>query len=162
MRRFRNLHSTNESSLLPGKDFARGESHRAHLRLVKTSAIPPAAHNSMDFEGAEVSSLGLPEERVFWNERFLSENFDFRGKIIFTRFDRCEFVKCTLLIDHGTEQLAFTGCVFKDCNIDRLEPDEARGLYVSDNIFVRPLEERRAEFDAKLAQVLADRKAKGK
>jgi hypothetical protein len=27
-----------------------------------------------------------------------------------------------LLIDRGTEQLAFTSCVFKDCNIDKLEP----------------------------------------
>jgi hypothetical protein len=73
----------------------------------------------------------------------------------------CEFVKCTLLIDHGTEQLAFTECVFKDCNIDKLEADLQRGLYVSDNFFDRPLEERRAEFENRLAQVLAARKAKG-
>ena len=109
-----------------------------------------------------MSPEGPPEERVIWNERFQGEYFDFRGKIIFTRFDRCEFIKCTLLIDHGTEQLAFTSCVFKDCNIDRLEPDEDRGLYVKDNFFDRPLEERRAEFEAKLAQTLADRKAKTK
>jgi hypothetical protein len=50
-----------------------------------------------------------------------------RGKRIFTRYDRCEFVKCTLLIDHATEQLA-SACVLKDCNIDSLQPDEARGL----------------------------------
>jgi hypothetical protein len=47
-------------------------------------------------------------------------------------------VKCTLLIDHATVQLAFTACVFKDCNIDRLQPDEARGLYVMGNFFDRP------------------------
>jgi hypothetical protein len=71
-------------------------------------------------------------------------------------------VKCTLLIDHGTEQLAFTECVFKDCNIDKLEQDEGRGLYVRDNFFDRPLEERRSEFEKRLAQALAARRAKGK
>ena len=99
----------------------------------------------------------------YWRlKRFQAYQFDFRGKITFTRFDRCEFVKCTLLIDHGTEQLAFTKCVFKDCNIDKLEPDEKRGLYVRDNFFDRPLEERRAELEHRLAQALAARKAKGK
>jgi hypothetical protein len=97
----------------------------------------------------------------FRRERFQAQHFDFRGKSLFTRFDDCEFVKCTLLIDHGTEQLAFTECVFKDCNIDKLEADLQRGLYVSDNFFDRPLEERRAEFENRLAQVLAARKAKG-
>jgi hypothetical protein len=102
-----------------------------------------------------------PEERVIYCERFHGAHFDFGGKCIFTRYDRCEFVKCTLLIDHATEQLAFTACVFKDCNIDELEPDEARGLYAKDNFFDRPLEERRAEFEIRLAQVLAGRKANG-
>jgi hypothetical protein len=99
-----------------------------------------------------------PDERVIYSERFQGEQFDFRGKSIFTRYDRCEFVKCTLLIDHATEQLAFTGCVFKDCNIDKLEPDEARGLYVMDNFFDRPLDERRADFESRLAHALAARK----
>jgi hypothetical protein len=71
-------------------------------------------------------------------------------------------VKCTLLFDHGTEQLAFTECAFKDCNIDKLEPDEKRGLYVRDNFFGRPLEETRAELEHRLTQALAARKAKGK
>ncbi|MFL5238645.1 MAG: hypothetical protein ACJ8EL_13765 [Rhizomicrobium sp.] len=105
---------------------------------------------------------GLPEERVIWRKRFQAEYFDFRGKSLFTRFDDCEFVKCTLLIDHQTEQLAFTACVFKDCNIDELEQDEKRGLYARDNFFDRPLEERRAEFESRLAQALAARKAKEK
>jgi hypothetical protein len=113
-------------------------------------------------EGEEMSPDGPTEERVIYRERFQAAYFDFRGKSIFTRYDRCEFVKCTLLVDHNTEQLAFTACVFKDCNIDRLEPDEARGLYVRDNFFDRPLEERRAEFENRLAQALAARKAKGK
>jgi hypothetical protein len=102
------------------------------------------------------------DERVIYRERFQGVSFDFRGKSIFTRYDRCEFVKCTLLIDHATEQLAFTACVFKDCNIDKLQPDEERGLYLIDNFFDRPLDERRAEFEIKLAQALAARKAKGK
>jgi hypothetical protein len=80
----------------------------------------------------------------------------------YARSDGCEFVKCTLLIDRGTEQLAFTDCVFKECNIDKLEQDEERGLYARDNLFDRPLEERRVEFEDILAQALADRKAQGK
>ena len=111
---------------------------------------------------AKKMSRGPTEERVIWRERFQAEYFDFRGKSLFTRFDGCEFVKCTLLIDRETEQLAFTECVFKDCNIDQLEQDVERGLYVRDNFFDRPLEERRAEFENKLAQALAARKAKGK
>jgi hypothetical protein len=112
-------------------------------------------------EGKEMSSDDPPDERVIYRERFQGVHFDFRGKSTFTRYDRCEFVKCTLLIDHSTEQLAFTACVFKDCNIDKLEQDEERGLYVRDNFFDRPLEERRAEFENRLAQALAARKAKG-
>ncbi len=99
------------------------------------------------------------EERVIWRERFQAKVFDFRGAIVFTRFDGCEFVKCTLLIDHETEQLAFTGCIFRDCNIDKLERDEGLGLIVKDDLFDRPLEERRAEFENRLAQTLAARKA---
>jgi hypothetical protein len=94
-----------------------------------------------------MSSDDPPDERVIYRNRFQGVYFDFRGKSIFTRYDRCEFVKCTLLVDHSTEQLAFTACVFKDCNIDKLEPDEERGLYVIDNFFDRPLDERRAEFE---------------
>ena len=109
-----------------------------------------------------MTDKGIPEERVIWRDRFQSQQFDFRGKIIFARFDGCEFVKCTFLIDPGTEQLAFTECVFKDCNIDNIEPDEQRELYVKDNLFDRPIEERRAEFEKRLAEALAARKTKGK
>ena len=109
-----------------------------------------------------MSSADPPEERVIYSERFQGVHFEFRGKSIFTRYDRCEFVKCTLLIDHSTEQLAFTACVFKDCNIDKLQPEEARGLYAVDNFFDRPIDKRRADFNNRLAQVLAARKAEGK
>jgi hypothetical protein len=105
-------------------------------------------------EGKEMSSGDLPDERVIYGERFQGEYFDFRGKSIFTRYDRC-----TLLIDYATEQLAFTACVFKDCNIDMLQPDEARGLHVVDNFFDRRLDERRIDFEIRLAQALAARKA---
>jgi hypothetical protein len=94
------------------------------------------------------------------DERFQTQHFDFRGKIIFARFDLCEFVNCTLLLDHGTEQLAFTECAFKDCNIDKLEQDEERGLFARNNVFYRPLEERRSDFERRLTQALAARKAK--
>jgi hypothetical protein len=107
-----------------------------------------------------MSSDDPPDERVIYRKRFQGVNFDFQGKSIFTRYDRCEFVKCTLLIDQATEQLAFTACVFKDCNIDKLERDEERGLYVIDNFFDRPLDERRANFEIMLAKTLAARKAK--
>jgi hypothetical protein len=101
-----------------------------------------------------------PDERVIYRERFQGVHFDFRGKSIFARYDRCEFVKCTLLIDQSTEQLAFTGCVFQDCNVDEFQPDEARGFYAADNVFDRPLEQRQAEFGVKLAEALAAQKAK--
>ena len=42
-----------------------------------------------------------PDERVIYRKRFQGVYFDFRGKSIFARYDRCEFVKCTLLIDHS-------------------------------------------------------------
>lgn len=116
---------------------------------------PPAGRAGL--EGEEVNKDFLPEERVIWRKRFQGQFFDFRGKSLFTRFDGCEFVKCTLLVDKDSEQLAFTGCVFKDCNIDRLEQNEDCGLYESNNFFDRPLDERRADFEKRLAQALADR-----
>jgi hypothetical protein len=108
----------------------------------------------------EMTSLDPPEERVIYLERFQSVEFDFRGRSAFARYDCCEFVKCTLLFDAATEQLAFTACVFQDCNIDQLQPDEKLGIYAIDNVFYRPLEERRTEFENRLAQVLAARKPK--
>jgi hypothetical protein len=107
--------------------------------------------------GEKMSSGGPMEERIIWSRRFQAHTFDLRGQVVLTRFDCCEFVKCTVLIDQGTEQLAFTACAFKDCNIDHLEPDERRGLYGRDNVFHRPLEERRADFEHRLAKTLARR-----
>jgi hypothetical protein len=53
--------------------------------------------------------------------------------------------------------------VFKNCNIDQREQDEEkRGWYVRDNLFDRPLEERRAEFENRLAQALTTQKAEEK
>jgi len=98
------------------------------------------------------------EERFIYRERCQAVYFDFRGKSVFARYDCSEFIKCTLLIDHATEQLAFTACVFKDCNIDQLRPDEKRGFYVMDKFFDRPLEGRRVEFEKRLAQTLAARR----
>ena len=116
--------------------------------------------DSFGLVGGKMSSGGPMEERIIWRKRFQAQSFDFRGKIVLTRFDCCEFVKCTVLIDHATEQVAFTACAFKDCNIDQLEADERRGLYVRDNVFHRPLEERRAEFEDKFAQALATQRNK--
>jgi hypothetical protein len=107
-----------------------------------------------------MKSISAAEERVIYNRRFQGIHFDFRGKSIFTRFDHCEFVKCTLFIDRGTEQLSFTECAFKDCNVDRIEEDEQRGLYVRGNDFHRPIKERWAEFENRLSLALIARKAK--
>lgn len=100
----------------------------------------------------------LREERVFFRERFFCETFDFRSRILFWRFDACEFIDCTLLIDAATEQLSFTGCTFRDCNIDHIDADEARGIVVRDNFFDRPIAVRKAEFDQRLAEVLSRRR----
>ena len=70
----------------------------------------------------------INEERVVWSEVFYAETFDFRSRLNFCRYDDCTFVRCTLLFDDGTEQIAFSGCTFKDCNIDPLDADEARGI----------------------------------
>ena len=62
-----------------------------------------------------------------------------------------------LLIDEGTEELAFTGCTFQDCNVDRIEQDEHRRVISKDNRFERPLDEKRKEFDEQLAAALRNR-----
>jgi hypothetical protein len=71
---------------------------------------------------------GKAEERILYRQCFRGLNFDFRGKMVFTRFDGCEFVECTLLVDHETEQLTFTKCILKDCTIDKLEQDKKSRL----------------------------------
>jgi hypothetical protein len=124
----------------------------SHAVIRRSAAVGDRA------QGEEMTSGAPPEERVIYLKRFQGMEFDFQGKIVLTRYDHCEFVKCTLLIDLDTEQLAFTNCVFKDCNLDRLQ--QARAIYAKDNFFDRPLEKQRAEFDARLAQALAARKAK--
>jgi hypothetical protein len=99
----------------------------------------------------------LNEERVFWQETYFSETFDFRGRVSFCRFDNCTFVKSTILLDHSTEQLAFTACVFKDCNISALENDEDRALISENNFFDRPIEDQRRDFERRLSEALAVR-----
>ena len=64
---------------------------------------------------------------------FTAETFDFRSQVIFRRYDECIFGKCTLLMDVETEQIAFTRCTFKDCNIDSIGADEARGVVSKHN-----------------------------
>ncbi|MBN9007342.1 MAG: hypothetical protein J0H40_18250 [Rhizobiales bacterium] len=100
----------------------------------------------------------LREERVFWRESFYGERFDFRSRIMFWRFDACLFVNCTLLMDDETDQLAFTGCIFKDCNVDRIDADESRGIVSRDNFFDRPIAERKADFERRLTEALSRRR----
>jgi hypothetical protein len=80
---------------------------RASIKIVCAARIanhPPPGRALA--EGEKMNSDDPPDERVIYRERFQGVYFDFRGKSIFTRYDRCEFVKCTLLIDHSTEQLS--------------------------------------------------------
>ena len=68
-----------------------------------------------------MSPDGLHEERVIYRERFQAQQFDFRGKSIFMRFDACEFVKCTLLLTTTQNTLRLLPAYSKDCNIDKLD-----------------------------------------
>ena len=61
---------------------------------------------------------------------------------------------------HGATSVHCLG--FKDCDIDNLQPDEARALYMIDNFFDRPSKKRRPYFEIRLDQALAGWKAKGK
>lgn len=95
------------------------------------------------------------EERVVYRERLQGAILDFRGKNCFQRYDCCEFVKTTIFIDEATQSLAFTNCVFEDCNIDRLVSNEGRSLMARDNTFKAPIEQRRSDFEKRLADALA-------
>jgi hypothetical protein len=65
-----------------------------------------------------------------------------------------------LICDKDTEQIAFTGCTFKDCNMYSIDADEARGIVSNDNTFERPLDEQRKDFEERLAAVLSQRMPK--
>lgn len=98
------------------------------------------------------------EDRTFYEQSFFGATFDFRSRILFSRFDACEFVDCKILIDASTEQLSFTNCVFENCDLDGLAPDEARALIVHNNKFdERPAAERKADLEEGLAKALAKR-----
>lgn len=62
------------------------------------------------------------------------------------------------MIDPGTEQLAFTRCTFKDCNITHIEQNEVRGLIAKDSHFDRPIALRKADFDQRLAKAVNARR----
>jgi len=107
-----------------------------------------------------VSNINLREERVFWQEVFHGQPFDFTSRLNFKRFDDCVFVDCTLLMDEGTEQLAFTACQFKDCNVDRIDEDTVRGIRSENNTFDKPIALRKADFDKRLAEALQNQTRK--
>lgn len=95
------------------------------------------------------------EELTMFRERFQASTLDFRGRFAFVRYDECEFVKCTILIDQETQNLAFTHCTFEDCNISELNPDPERYLLAEHNVFRLPIETRKADFDKRLSEALA-------
>jgi hypothetical protein len=97
------------------------------------------------------------DERVVYRERFQGAILDFRSRTCFQRYDCCEFVKTTILIDETTQGLAFTNCVFEDCNIDRLESNRGRSLIARENTFKAPIEHRRLELEQRLADAVAKR-----
>jgi hypothetical protein len=107
-----------------------------------------------------VSNINLGEERVFWQEIYHGRTFDFTSRLNFTRFDDCVFVDCTLLIDAGTEQLAFTNCQFKDCNIDHIDEDAIRGIRAEGNFFDRPIADRKSDLDKRLAEAIQNQTRK--
>lgn len=107
-----------------------------------------------------MSTINLREERVFWKEAYHRRTFDFRSQLNFTRFDDCIFVDCILLLDEGTEQLAFTSCTFKDCNIDKVEENVVRGIRSENNTFDRPIAVRKADLDKRLAEALQNKARK--
>ena len=94
-------------------------------------------------------------ERVVFKQRFQGLTFDFTGSLAFTRYDCCQFVKCNILIDDHTENLAFTACEFDECNITDLHLDAQRNIIARDNVFKLPLDVRQSEFDKRLADALA-------
>ncbi len=95
------------------------------------------------------------EERVIYQTRFQGRMLDFRGRPAFLRYDCCEFVKCQLLLDAETTNIAFTSCTFEDCNIDAMQSDEQRGVISRDNVFKRPIEDRRIDLEQRLALAFA-------
>lgn len=95
------------------------------------------------------------EERVIYCERFQARTLDFRGQLVFSRYDQCEFVKCTFLIDDQTENLAITNSSFEDCNITELTPNPDRALVADGNIFKAPIDVRNADLDRRLTEALS-------
>jgi hypothetical protein len=61
-------------------------------------------------------------------------------------------------MDADTEQIAFTRCTFKDCNIDGIEA--IRGIVSKDDTFERPLEEQRQGAEERLTAALSQRMTK--
>lgn len=113
----------------------------------------------MNLTQSKTEMTALHEERVIYAEQFSGETFDFRSRVLFCRFDACLFVNCKILLDDFTQQLAFTRCTFEDCNIDQPMADEKRALIGRDNIFERPIAERKVDFERRLAQAWARRRA---
>ena len=95
------------------------------------------------------------EERIVYLERFQGRTFDFRDQVVFVRYDDCEFVKCTILMDDTTESLAFTNCSFEECNLTELNFIVDQGLFARDNNFKLPIEVRKAELHKRLIEAIA-------
>jgi hypothetical protein len=107
-------------------------------------------------DGVRTNGVGqYLEERIIYMERFQARTLDYRGQLAFARYDECEFVKCTILIDDQTENLAFTHCTFEDCNITELQPDADRALLADGNVFKLPIEVRSADLDKRLTEALS-------
>lgn len=51
---------------------------------------------------------GGSEGALSLRQSFYAETLEFRDRMNFCRDDECVFVKCTLLMDADTEQIAFT------------------------------------------------------
>ena len=61
-------------------------------------------------KGPKLNPDGVLEERIKWRQRYQAQQFDCRGNIVCARFDCCELVKCTLLLDRGTGKRLPNAC----------------------------------------------------
>ncbi|RYF38530.1 MAG: hypothetical protein EOO38_24625 [Cytophagaceae bacterium] len=94
------------------------------------------------------------EERVIYLKRFQGRTFDFRDQLLFARYDECEFVRCTILMDHTTGSLAFTNCSFEECNLTELKSIADQSLFASGNNFKLPIEVRKANLHNRLIEAI--------
>jgi hypothetical protein len=82
-----------------------------------------------------------------WSRRVFLRCPDFEERV---SFDGCEFIERNLPGDHGTAQPALPNACLKPATSTGWSRTPCARLYVRDNLFDRPLDQRRAEFEKRL------------